>query len=129
MPNCSINANRDKGCFKCGTEDHFVKDCPLSQPDNKALKGHYMDHRNANNTERATDKVMELLTRLFTDLVAQLKLLTPSGHGFHWGTPTYKGKSRNCQWQMGFHNGYRQHTNDNYHNREESNQDWHRLSP
>ena len=23
---CSINAIRDKGCFKCGSRDHFVKD-------------------------------------------------------------------------------------------------------
>ena len=26
--NCSINAIRDKGCFKCGSEAYFVKDCP-----------------------------------------------------------------------------------------------------
>ena len=37
------------------------------------------------------------MTRLFTDLVAQLKLLTPSGHGSHGGTPTYEGKGRNGQ--------------------------------
>ena len=49
----------------------------LSQPDNKALKGHYMDHRNANNTNSTTDKVMEPLTRLFTDLVAQTKITDP----------------------------------------------------
>ena len=77
MPKCSINAIRDKGCFKCGNEDHFVKDCPLSQPDKEEQKGHYTDHRNANNTDSATDKVMEPLSRFFTDLVAQLKLLTP----------------------------------------------------
>ena len=82
-PNCSINAIRDKGCFTCGIKDHFVKDCPLSQPDKKAPKGYYTDCRNANNTNSATDKVMEPLTRLFTDLVAHLKLLIPSGHGFH----------------------------------------------
>ena len=74
--NCSINAIRDKGCFKCGNEDHFVKDCPLSQPDNMAQKGHYMDCKNAHKINNTTDKVMEPLTRLFTDLVAQLKLLT-----------------------------------------------------
>ena len=71
------------------------KPVPLSQPDNKAQKGHYMDHRNANHTDSTTDKVLEPLTRLLTDLVAQIKLLTPSGHGFHAGTPTYDGKGRN----------------------------------
>ena len=67
--NCSINAIRDKGCFKCGSEDHFVKDCPLSQPDNTAHRGPYMDNRNAYNYDGITDKVVEPSTRLFTDLV------------------------------------------------------------
>ena len=67
--NCSINAIRDKGCFKCGSEDHFVKDCHLSQPDNAAHKGPYMDQRNAYNYDGTTDKVVEPLTRPFTDLV------------------------------------------------------------
>ena len=125
MPNCSINAIRDKGCFKCGSADHFVKDCPLSQPDNMAQKGHYTDCKNANNTNSTTDKVMEPLTRLFTDLVAQLKLLIPSVHGPHGGTPTYDRKGRNGQWQTGSNNGHRHHTNDSYHKREDPNQDHH----
>ena len=121
MPNCSINAIRDKG----DSEDHFVKDCPLSQPDNKAQKCHYMDHRNANNTDSTTAKVMEPLTRLFMNLVAQLELLTPSGHGSHGRIPTHDGKGWNCQQWMGFHNGHRWHTNDSYHKREEPSQDHH----
>ena len=92
---------------------------------NMAQKGHYTDCKNANITDSATDKVMDSLTRLFTDLVAQLKLLTPSGHDSHGGTSTYDGKGRNGQWQMGFHNGHRWHTNDSYHRREEPNQDCH----
>ena len=75
--NCSINAIRDKGCFKCGSEAHFVKDCPLSQHDNVAHKSPYTEPRNACNYDGTTDKVMEPLTRLFTDIVTQLKLLTP----------------------------------------------------
>ena len=34
--NCSINAIKGKACFKCGSESHFIKDCPLSQQDNMA---------------------------------------------------------------------------------------------
>ena len=90
--NCSINVIRDKGCFKCGSEDHFIKDCPLSEEDNAAYKGPYADHRNTYKYDGTTDKVMEPLTRLFTDLVTQLKLLTPSGQG---GNPNYNGKHRN----------------------------------
>ena len=125
MPKCSINSIRDKGCFKCGNKYHFVKDCPLSQPHNMAQKGHYTDCKNLHNNKSATDKVMEPLTRLFTDLVARLKLLTQSGHGSHGGTATYDGKSRNDQQQIHFHNGHRQHTNDSYHKREDPNQDCH----
>ena len=109
--NCSINAIRDKGCFKCGSEAHFVKDCLLSQPDNVAHKGPYADHRNAYNYDGTTDKVVEPLTMLFTDLVTQLKLLTPSGQG---GSPNYDGKVRNGQ-QMGSNNGHRWPANDHYH--------------
>ena len=116
---CSINAIRDNGCFKCGSEDHFVKDCPLSQPDNATYKGPYTNHRNAYNYYDITDKVMEPLTRLFTDLVMQLKLLSPSGQG---GNPNYDRKVRNG-WQMGSNNGHRWHTADHYHRREEPNKD------
>ena len=38
-----------------------------------------MDQRHDSRSSSATDKVIEPLTRLFTDLVAQLKLLTPLG--------------------------------------------------
>ena len=109
--NCSINAIRDKGFFKCGSEAHFVKDCPLSQPDNVAQKGPYADGRNAHNYDCTTDKVVEPLTRLFTDLVTQLKLLTPSGQSCN---PNYDGKVRNG-WQTGSNNGHRWHSNDHYH--------------
>ena len=106
-------------------QNPFCQNCPLSKPDNKVMKGHYTDCGNANSTDSTTDKVMQPLTRIFTDLVAQLKLLTPSGHGSHGETPTYDRKGRNSQQQMGFHNGHGQHTNDGYHYREDPNQDCH----
>ena len=56
---CSINAIRDKGCFKCNSKDHFVKDCPLSQPNNSTQTGHYMDCKGAHNGDSSYDKVME----------------------------------------------------------------------
>ena len=56
-----------------------------------AQKSKYTDHRTDNNSNSRTDKVMEPLTRLFTDLVEQLKLLTPSGHTHHNGPPITKG--------------------------------------
>ena len=26
--NCTVNAIQGKACFKCGSEDYFIKDCP-----------------------------------------------------------------------------------------------------
>ena len=89
----------------------------MSQSDNAAHKGPYTDCRNAHNYDGATDKVMEPLTRLFTDLVTQLTLLTPSGQG---GDPNYDAKIRNGL-QTGSSNGHRWHTNGHYHKREEPN--------
>ena len=77
--NCTINTIKDKVCFKCGSKGHFIKDCPLRQQDNMTQNNKYNDDRTDSNTNSATYKVMEPLTRLFTDLVEKLKLLTPSG--------------------------------------------------
>ena len=122
---CSINAIRDKGCFKCGSKDHFVKDFPLSQPNNSTQTGHYMDHKGAHNGDSSSNKVFEPLSRLFTDLVEQLKSLMPSGHGSHGGTPTYDGTNRNGQQWRGSYHGVRQQCNDNYHKGEGNQQDCH----
>ena len=67
--NCDINAIKEKACFKHGSEGHFIKDCPLSQQDNKVQQGKYTDQRTDNNTNNTTGKVMEPFTRLFSDLV------------------------------------------------------------
>ena len=76
--------------FKCGSEDYFIKDCLLSWRDNMAQKGNYTDHRHVNKSDSKTDMVMEPLTRLFTNLAAQSKLLTRSGHSSHNGPPILK---------------------------------------
>ena len=79
VPNCSINAIQGKCCFKYGSEDHFIKDCPLSHQNNMVPKCNYTDHRYDIKHDSIPDKVMEPLTKLFTDLVVQLKLLTHQG--------------------------------------------------
>ena len=121
--NCTINAIKDKACSQCGSDGHFIKDCPLSQQDNVAQKSKYTDHRTDSNSKSTTDKIMEPLTRLFTDLVEHLKLLIPSGHSPHNGPCNYKGKGRHGHKQMGFHNSHRQHGNGNYHGQDNAQKD------
>ena len=83
-----------------------------------------MDHRNAYSNDCTTDKVMEPLTQLFTDLVTQLKLLVSSGQG---DNPNHDGKIRHgCQ--TGSNNGPRQHANDHYQKRDEPHKDHHYRS-
>ena len=125
IPNCSINAIQGKGCFKCGSEDHFIKDSPLSQQNNVVPKGNYTDHRYNTKHNSTTDKVMEPLTKLFTDFVEQLKLLTPSGQNSHSGPPNSIGKDRNGQRQMGLHHGCKWNANGNFHKQVKPNKDHH----
>ena len=87
--NCTASAIQGRACFKCGSEDHFIKDCPLSQQNNTVPNGNYTGHRYDTKLDSMTNKVMEPLTKLFTDFVAQLKLLTPSGQNSHSGSPQF----------------------------------------
>ena len=125
IPNCSSNAIQGKACFKQGSKDHFIKDCPLSQQNNMVPNSNYTDHRYDMKHDSTTDKVMEPLPKLFTDLIAQLKLLSPSGQNSYSGLPNSKGNDRNGQRQTGFHHGHRQHVNGNYHKQTEPNKDCH----
>ena len=110
---CSINAIRNNGCFKCGSEEHFVKDCLLNQTDHDTHEGCKV----AKNGDISSDKVMEPLSRLFTDLVEQIKLLMSSGHGSARGTPTCNTGHRQ-RW-MGSYNGHGWQSNDQPCKREE----------
>ena len=32
---CDVNAIKGSGCYKCGSNDHFIKDCPLYRDNEK----------------------------------------------------------------------------------------------
>ena len=66
---------------------------------------------------------MEHLTRLFADLVEQLKLLTMLGHSPHNSPLNYKGNGRHGHKQMSLHNSHRQHGNGNYHRQDNAQKD------
>ena len=31
IAHCDINAIKGNGCYKCGSNDHYIKDCPLNR--------------------------------------------------------------------------------------------------
>ena len=35
---CDINAIKGSGCYKCGSNDHFIKDCPLNRDNDKKVQ-------------------------------------------------------------------------------------------
>ena len=86
-------------------------------------KGKYTDQKTDANTNSTPDKVMEPLTRLFTDLIEQLRLLTSLGHSQHNGHPTYKGNGQyNHKW-VAFPNSHRQHGNTTHHRHSNAHRD------
>ena len=97
---CSINVIKEKACFRCGSNSHFIKDCPLRMQDANVPHGKYTNHNTDTITNSTPDKVIEPLTRLFTDLIEQLRLLTPLGHNPHSGHSNYKGNGQyGPKWQ------------------------------
>ena len=43
---CDINAIKGSGCYKCGSNDHFIKDCPLNRDNDKKDSNLPMVNRN-----------------------------------------------------------------------------------
>ena len=59
--NCSINAIRDKGYFKCGSEAHFVKELPIESTRQCSTEGPLcMIIGMSIINDGTTDRVMEL---------------------------------------------------------------------
>ena len=47
---CDVNAIKGSGCFKCGNNDHFIKDCPLNRDnDKKDSSPSHGQHKHYNN--------------------------------------------------------------------------------
>ena len=109
--------------FKCGSNSHFIKNCPLSKQDTKVPQGKYTNHKTDTNTNIAPDKVMEPLTRLFTYLIQQLRLLTPSGHNPHNGHPNYKGNDQYSQKWAAYPISHRQHGTTTHHRHSNAHRD------
>ena len=84
-----INAIKGKGCFKCGGEDHYIKDCPHnkdnghndnghSNPSNTPFKGQRF-HRTQGD-ESSIEQTLQTLTNLVRTLIKQSTQSQPSHH-------------------------------------------------
>ena len=96
---CDINAVKGSGCFKCGSNDHFIKDCPLSRDSDKKDSSpshgqhkHYNDYRSKSNDENSVEKSIQAVTDLLRSLLKQNK---PSHTTFN--KSTHKHSHTNTQ--------------------------------
>ena len=69
---CDINAIKGSGCYKCGSNDHFIKDFPLNRDNDKkdsslthGQQKHYNDHRSKSNDENSIEKSIQAVRDLF----------------------------------------------------------------
>ena len=113
--NCDIKVIREKACFKFGSQNHVIKDFPLSKQDTKVLQEKYTNQKTDTNTNSAPDKVMKPLTRLFNNLLEQLTLLAPPRHNPHNGHPNYKGNGQYSQKLVAYPISHRQHGTTTHH--------------
>ena len=73
-----VNAIKGNSCFKCGSDAHFIKDCPLNKGNgNIHQRKNYNDQSNIN-FNSTPDNAMEPFTKLFNNLIEQLKTMEPS---------------------------------------------------
>ena len=60
---CDVNAIKGSGCYKCGSNKHFIEDCPLNGDNDKkdcnlthGQQKHYNDYRSKSNDENSIEK-------------------------------------------------------------------------
>ena len=74
---CDINAIKGSGCYKCGSNDHFIKDCPLNREKDSDLTHsqhkQYNDYRSKANDENSIEKSIQAVTDLLKSLIKQNK--------------------------------------------------------
>ena len=97
-----INAIKGKGCFKCGSEDHYIKDCPHNKDNGHNDKGHNNPsstqfkgprfHRSQGD-ESSIEQSLQTLTSLIKSL---LKQTSQSQSSYH--KPSYKSHGNKQQY-------------------------------
>ena len=69
-----INAIKGSGCYKCGSNDHFIKDCPLNREKDSGSTDQNQNHRSKSHDENSMEKSIQAITDLLRSLLEQNKL-------------------------------------------------------
>ena len=78
---CDVNAIKGNGCYKCGNNDHYIKDCPLNRDigntynssnnsQQKQYNVHSKDQRKAGH-ESSLEQSLQTMTDLLKSLIKQ----------------------------------------------------------
>ena len=79
---CDINVIKSNECYKCGSHDHFIKDCPLNKDNsynhpNTNQQRNYSTHKNQ---RKPVDENLEQSIQTMTDLLKTLIKQTSQSH-------------------------------------------------
>ena len=109
---CDLNAIRDNKCYKCGKDDHFIKDCPLNQDQNLQYHHSHNFHKGGysplNTNESNHGNTLATLSKAVNDLSLLLKEHTQKSPN------SFQSQNHTCRHQ---HNRLSSHTKNSYHNR------------
>ena len=108
--NCDINVIKGNNCFKCGSDIHFIKGCPLNKGNsNTHQRKHYNDQSNTN-FNSTPDIAIDLLTKLFNNLIEQLRQLNPARNISSNTHMNHKGHDKYNPRQTFYSSDHRQHS-------------------
>ena len=125
IAHCDVNAIKGNGCYKCGSNDHYIKDCPLnrdicntynssSNSQQKQHNAYSKDQRKAGH-ESSLEQSLQTMTDLLKSLIKQTSQPQSS-----YQSQSFHSKAPHKHLNTNKHHGHRwlnRHANHRPHNR------------
>ncbi|XP_021761441.1 uncharacterized protein LOC110726298 [Chenopodium quinoa] len=73
--NKKFSSSKETTCFKCGSKEHFIRDCPLKENDRAIFKGKDQESKEEEDEEKPPEETAHLCLMAKTDEKAKLKEL------------------------------------------------------
>ena len=117
IAHCDINIIKGSGCYKCGGNDHFIKDCPQNRDNSKSYNGlsnvHQKQYSSYKDQNKSGDNdSLEKSIQTMTDLLKTFIKKTSLSHSTYYKPSQKYPASRNSDQRQSYRN-----SNQNPHNR------------
>ena len=117
IAHCDINAIKGSGCYKCGSNDHFIKECPQNRDNSKSYNGpsnvHQKQYNNYKDQNKSGDNdSLEKSIQTMTDLLKTFIKKTRQSHSTYYKPSQKYHANRNSDQRQSYRN-----SNQNPHNR------------